>query len=98
MSPILGSGVVIIFSVEYLRPMIFLAFIPFSKNEDSAEVPFCSITDEHGRKCVEVLKEKSEGAYVSGITNTFGDREPVRWNPCIVCGGEANYIVFIAKS
>ncbi len=60
-----------------------------------ARAPFCSI-EMDGYKCAQYIKENI-GGEVRGIK--FQEKEtPEKGDKCIVCGKEAKYIVYIAKS
>ncbi len=67
-----------------------------SEGRGFVKVPFCSIGLE-GKKCADILKEKTNGGCVSGIP--FGDSESeVDGADCIVCRKEAEHIVYVARS
>ncbi len=60
------------------------------------KVHFCS-TEQGGRKCAEVLKEKTNGGNVCGVL--FENSEKAKSNSaCIVCKKKANDVVYVAKS
>lgn len=64
------------------------------KEKGFIKVPFCSIEKE-GEKCADILKEKTNGGSVRGIS--FAKHEKAEGN-CIICKNKANYLVYIAKS
>ncbi len=63
------------------------------KNGGIAKCNFCSI-DKAGEKCAEKI-EKETGAEVRGIKL---DEKQKPAGKCAICGGQANYIVYIAKA
>ena len=59
-------------------------------------VPFCSIEKE-GEACADVLKEKTDGAYVCGIL--YPEEEKVKKGSiCAICKKKAQHIVYVVKS
>ncbi|MBU2639939.1 MAG: proline--tRNA ligase [Nanoarchaeota archaeon] len=59
-------------------------------------VPFCS-TGKEGKKCADILKEKTEGGVVCG--NLYPKPEiPKKDDKCIICDKKAKQIVYVAKS
>lgn len=60
------------------------------------KAPFCSV-ELDGKECADILKAETEGGNVCGTL--YPKAEKVKLNQkCIVCGKEANQIVYIAKS
>ncbi|MBS3107922.1 proline--tRNA ligase [Candidatus Woesearchaeota archaeon] len=60
-----------------------------------ARCPFCSI-DMDGEKCASMV-EKEIQAFVRGI-KADGNEKPRNNDKCVICGGKAKEIVYIAKS
>jgi len=58
------------------------------------KVPFCSV-EKDGEKCADKLKEKTDGVVICG---TLYPKEEKPKGKCIVCGKEANHLVYTAKS
>ncbi len=63
------------------------------ENKKIARCNFCSIEKE-GEKCAEIV-EKELGAFVRGVRH---DKKEKPSGKCIICGKEANEVIYIAKS
>lgn len=63
------------------------------KNKKIARVNFCSL-EKQGEKCAEYI-EKEVGADVRG---TLANKNEKPTGPCIICGKQAEFVVYIGKS
>ena len=65
------------------------------KHRGFIKAPFCSV-EKDGEKCADTLKAETQGGNVCGVP--LEKAEKPKGKKCLVCGKDAQHIVFIAKS